>query len=241
MNGTWWLCRPRFVDIVSTKRRRHVSNTCSTCVFCRFWSTQSRLKSTKIDQKSTKSCHFVDMKSTKIDTCQTRVVRALFVVLVSVWCRLSTWCRQILVDFCRLFVNFGRFLLVLVDFCRLFCRHHVDTKICVETQSRHKFLCRHDVNIKIHVFCRFLPIVCWSDVNFGRSHVVDMCRTYNRQKSTSHIHNIDTKRQKSWILMSTSFRHKNLCRYHVDMKFHGFLSFCVDVMLIFVELMFDTI
>ena len=131
--------------------------------------------------------------------------------LVSFWCRLSTWCRPILVDFGRLFVDF--------------CRHHVDTKICVETQSRHRFLCRHDVDIKIHDFCRFLSMVCWFDVDFGRSHVVDMCRTYIRQKSTSHILNIDKKRQKSWILMSTSSRHKNLCRYHVDMKFHGFCRF----------------
>ena len=93
---------------------------------------------------------------------------------------------------------------------------------------------RHEVDQKLTSIDK-IWIIC-------RSHVRHMSTTWDRQKSTctrpkwtSDQHTIDKKRQKSWILMSTSYRHKNLCRYHVDTKFHGFcrfLSFFVDGMLI---------
>ena len=264
-------------QVLSTSCRQSVVDTCRTRVRHVFFVDFCRPKSTKIDQKSTKSCHFVDMKSTKIDQKKTRVVRALFVVLVSVWCRLSTWCRQILVDFCRLFVDFGRFLLILVDFGRLFVdffvdimstqksvsiwsrfmssdvvdinstytrpkwtsdQHAIDKKRqkpwnFVSTWYRHRFLCRYDVDIKIHDFCRFLSMVCWSDVHFGRvhvnfcrSHVVDMCRTWDRQ--IIHILSIDVSFWSTscrlhmffflihFFLWGENFQFLDVCRHGVD-------------------------
>ena len=41
----------------------------------------------------------------------------------------------------------------------------------MSTSYRHRFLCRYDVDIKIHDFCHFLSMACWSDVHFGQVHV----------------------------------------------------------------------
>ena len=95
----------------------------------------------------------------------------------------------------------------------------------MSTWYRHRILCRIDVDINIHDFCRFWWMLSICDVDFCRMYVVHMSTTYDRPKRTSDQHTIDKKRQKSWILMSTSCRLKNLCRYHVDMKFHVFCRF----------------
>ena len=92
------------------------------------------------------------------------------------------------------------------------------------TWRRHRFLCRHNVYINFRGFCRFLSMVCWFDVDFGRVHVEFMSTTSN---DMYRLH-IDT----------------NFC---VDMmstsKFMIFVVFCqlyVDLMSILVDPMSST-
>ena len=180
MVNKWSLVCRLFVDKASTTHVRHVSFV----DFGRFLSTFFRPKLTKIDHKSTTKWQFVDMKYTKIDIKQTRVVLAPCVVLMSVWCCLSTWCRPILVDFCRLMVDFGWFWSIFVD--------------VLSTSCRHKNLCRHEVER-----CRFMSSTK-IDMSLTK---MDIRSTYNRQKTTK-IMSFDVDIISTQKSVSISCRHE---------------------------------
>ena len=93
-------------------------------------------------------------------------------------------------------------------------QHNIDKKRqkpwnFMSTWYRHRFLCRDDVDIKIHDFCRFLSMLSICDVDFCRMYVRHMSTTWDRPKLTSDQHTIGKKRQKTWILMLTSCRQKS--------------------------------
>ena len=130
------------------------------------------------------------------------------VVPMSVWCRLSTWCRPILVDFGSILVNFGRLWSILVDMMSTF----------LSTSCRHQILCRHEVVL--------VDLMSSTKIDMSLTKI-DIRSTYNRQKTTK-IMNFDVDIMSTQKSVSISCRHEISCFFVVFCR--CYVDFCwVDV------------